>query len=151
MSSDDLNHRDAAVILHDMSGPEKMLHPDTANVSMNVQLSDENMEKDDNIASYIFGEPSWVQDPIDVNSYHWILSLYGPDLDSSLGSNRGVLSDGTGYVFSKNKLNFANFGEVGKFFSNFDRSRVFGYPSHFCCLSNAVTRRNVRIARRLTN
>ncbi len=59
------------------------------------------------------------------------MSLYGPDMDVALGGNRGILSDGVGYVFLKNAsvreardgaefdanaFNQESFGPIGTFF-----------------------------------
>lgn len=114
MSSDDLEHTDAAVILHDMTGPEKSMHPNQAKISKNIKTVPAT-EGDDNVASYIESTPTWVQDPIDLEGYRWVFSVYGPDMDKALGDNRGILSDGVGYAFIRSEIdNFS--GPVGKFF-----------------------------------
>jgi hypothetical protein len=115
MSSDQPDHIDAIVILHDMSGSERSMHPSQAATSKNVKLIAAT-EGDDNVASYVDSVPAWVQDPIDLVGYKWVLSVYGPDMDASLGENRGILSDGVGYVFLKSNFDIDLFGPVGKFF-----------------------------------
>lgn len=115
MSSDDTNHTEAMVILHDMSGPERTVHPQQAAISKNVRLIPA-IDGDSNVASYIESVPSWVQDSIDIEEYKWVMSIYGPDMDNSLGDNRGILSDGVGYVFLKTNIDPNLFGVVGKFF-----------------------------------
>lgn len=115
MSSDEPEHKDAVVILHDMTGEDRSMHPDQAPSSKNVKLAPA-IDRDDNVASYIDSVPVWVQDPIQLDKYKWVLSVYGPDMDESLGDNGGILSDGIGYVFLKTGAKFDSFGTVGKFF-----------------------------------
>jgi hypothetical protein len=115
MSSDQPDHVDAIVMLHDMTGPERSMHSSQALASKNVKLIPAK-EGDDNVASYVDSVPTWVQDPIDLVGYKWALSIYGPDMDESLGENRGILSDGVGYVFLKSNFDVDFFGSVGKFF-----------------------------------
>lgn len=115
MSSDDIDNSEAAVILHDMSGPERSMHNNQGSKSKNVKLVPAT-DGDDNVASYINSKPSWVQDPIAIDGLRWALSIYGPDIDICLGENRGILSDGVGYVFLKSDFCSEAFGPVGKFF-----------------------------------
>lgn len=115
MSSDEPEHKDAVVILHDMTGTDRSMHPNQALSSKNVKLVSAT-EGDDNVASYVDSVPTWVQDPIKLDQFEWVLSVYGPDMDVALGDNRGILSDGVGYVFLKTDFKFDSFGSVGKFF-----------------------------------
>ena len=115
MSSDTPDHADAAVILHDMTGPKRSLHPNQGAASKNIALAPAR-EGDDNVASYVDSVPSWVQDPIELNGFSWVLSIYGPDMDASLVENRGIFSDGVGYVFLRANFDPDSFGTVGKFF-----------------------------------
>lgn len=115
MSSDELNHSDAVVLLHDMSGPERSEHSNQSVNSKSVRLIPA-VDGDDNVASYVEAEPSWVQDPIQIEGFKWVMSIYGPDMDSALTENRGILSDGVGYIFLKENFDLSTFGSVGKFF-----------------------------------
>lgn len=115
MSSDEPEHSDGVVILHEMTGSERSMHPNQALISKNVKLISAK-EGDDNVASYVDSAPTWVQDPIDLIGYKWVLSVYGPDMDASLGENRGILSDGVGYAFLKSNFDVNHSGPVGKFF-----------------------------------
>jgi hypothetical protein len=115
MSSDTPDHKDAVVLLHDMTGPSRSEHPNQSAVSKSAKLVAAK-EGDDNVASYIDSSPSWVQDPIDIDGFDWVMSIYGPDMDSALDENRGIFSDGVGYVFIKSALDLNSFGMVGKFF-----------------------------------
>lgn len=115
MSSDELNHNDAKVLLHDQSGIAQSMHPSQAPVSKKVILKATNLNNE-NVASYVSGEPIWVQDPIKIAGYKWVLSIYGPDMDSALGDNAGIFSDGNGYLFLKESFNPNKFCEIGKFF-----------------------------------
>ena len=115
MSSDEPDHTEAIVILHNMTGPDRSMHPAQALASKNVNLIPAT-EGDDNVASYVDSVPTWVQDPIVLDGFEWVLSIYGPDMDVSLGENRGILSDGVGYVFLKSSFDQDFFGPFGKFF-----------------------------------
>lgn len=115
MSSDDPDHIDAVMILHEMTDPERSMHPNQALISKNVKLISAK-EGDDNVASYVDSAPVWIQDPIDIIGYKWVLSIYGPDMDAYLGENRGILSDGVGYAFLKSNFDVNHCGPVGKFF-----------------------------------
>jgi hypothetical protein len=115
MSSDEPDHAEAQVIVHGMSGTSRSQHPSQASVSKKITTRAAN-ENDDNVASHIGGAPSWVQDPIAVDGYKWVLSIYGPDMDEALGENRGIFSDGVGYVFLKTDLEPDALGVAGKFF-----------------------------------
>jgi hypothetical protein len=115
MSSDEPDHTDAVVLMHDMTGRARSAHLDQAVSSKSVRLAPA-VEGDDNVASYIGSTPCWVQDPVELPGYDWVLSIYGPDMDVSLAENRGILSDGTGYVFLKSDVGSSSNGVVGKFF-----------------------------------
>jgi hypothetical protein len=115
MSSDEPEHAESAIILHDMSGPERSSHHAQSLVSKSVMLSPA-VDGDENVASYVSSAPYWVQDPIEIDGYRWVMSVYGPDMDSALEANRGIVSDGVGYVFLKDDLDINCFGLVGKFF-----------------------------------
>lgn len=104
MSSDEPNHNDARIILHDMSGPPRNEHSDGNDAIGNVSLKSNSNASIDDIASYIGGQPTWVQDPITIKGYQWHASIYGPDIDQALGNDAGILSDGVGYIFLKSSL-----------------------------------------------
>jgi hypothetical protein len=117
MSPDNLEAIDAVVILHDMSGPDRSEHPEQESASGSVERSFVDKGRDLNdIASYIDGVPTWIQDPIELTNYRWVMSLYGPDLDLSLIDNPGILSGGVGYLFLKVGINPDEFGQVGRFY-----------------------------------
>lgn len=77
-------------------------------------------EGDDKVASYIGSDPTWVQDPIELSGYRWVMSIYGPDMDASLGENRGIVSDGVGYVFLKTHFHPELFGQIEGSSCNFE-------------------------------
>lgn len=120
MSPDELDIIDAIVILHDMSGIERSEHPAQETKSGSVKTAPVDQGRDLNdIASYIGGSPTWVQDPIQLENYAWIMSLYGPDLDQALLDNPGILSDGVGYLFLPDNFDVDNFGQIGRFYFQF--------------------------------
>lgn len=115
MSSNHIDHDESAVIVHDMSGPSIRRNPNQSDISKAISIS-EAMDSDENVASHIGFEPAWVQDPINIDGFSWVMSIYGPDMDGSLGKNAGIFSDGVGYLFLKDKLELQEFGSAGKFF-----------------------------------
>lgn len=60
----------------------------------------ENKDEDDedNLASKIDGVDSWLQAPLEIIGAKRRISIYGGDLDLSIPENKGVLSDGMGYL-----------------------------------------------------
>lgn len=115
MSSDDPENSDSVVIIHDMSGDELSFHSEQSKFSKNIKLISA-AENDDNVASYIGGVPYWVQDPIEMKDLKWAMSIYGPDMDEALGENRGIFSDGTGYLFIPENI-VGNINRIaGRFF-----------------------------------
>ncbi len=124
MSSDEPDHADAVVVLHDGSGPERSMHPRQGLTSRQVRREPRSAG-DDDVASYIGSTPVWVQDPIFVEGFRWVMSLYGPDMDVALGGNRGILSDGVGYVFLKN-ASVREAGDGAEFDANAFNQESFG-------------------------
>ncbi|WP_152034612.1 hypothetical protein [Paracidovorax avenae] len=107
--------KNTKVILHDMSGQEKSIHPHQSKISKSISNRPA-QENDDNVASYVGGTPYWVQDPIEIEGQKCIATIYGPDMDEALGENRGIISDGVGYVFIKDNIDHNDFGSVGNFY-----------------------------------
>ncbi|BFO56703.1 MULTISPECIES: hypothetical protein [Comamonadaceae] len=107
--------KNAVVILHDMSGKEKIIHPYQSETSKSI-TNRAAQEDDENVASYVGGIPYWVQDPIEIKNYECVATIYGPDMDEALGENRGVISDGVGYVFIRKNIDISKSGLVGNFY-----------------------------------
>ncbi|MEN8639311.1 hypothetical protein [Pseudomonas sichuanensis] len=62
-----------------------------------ISLSDED-DDDENLASKIDGVDAWLQGALGLAGARRRVSIYGGDLDLSIPNNKGVLSDGMGYL-----------------------------------------------------
>lgn len=62
-----------------------------------ISLSDED-DGDENLASKIDGVDAWLQGALGLAGARRRVSIYGGDLDLSIPNNKGVLSDGMGYL-----------------------------------------------------
>lgn len=62
-----------------------------------ISLSDED-DDDENLASKIDGVDAWLQGALGLAGARRRVSIYGGDLDLSIPKNKGVLSDGMGYL-----------------------------------------------------
>jgi hypothetical protein len=116
MSSYESNHKDSFVILHDMVGSLISPNKYQSSESHLVEIKEYKGNDSENILSHIGGQPFWVQDQISVDEYHWVMSIYGPDIDISLPDNVGILSGGTLHIFILNNIDFEKKGVIGKTF-----------------------------------
>lgn len=81
-------------------------------------LLSENSDSDDdeNLASKLDGVNAWLQAPISSNIGRRRVSIYGGDLDVALPRNKGILSDGMGYLFLNEDFSETTIAENGRFF-----------------------------------
>lgn len=61
--------------------------------------SNSDSDDDENLASKLDGVDAWLQAPISSSIGRRRVSIYGGDIDVSLPNNKGILSDGMGYLF----------------------------------------------------
>lgn len=70
--------------------------------------------KDENIASFIGGNPLWIQEDTNPDGYDWKMQIYGPDIDMALAENAGIISGGFLHVFLDRNADFEKEGAIGK-------------------------------------
>jgi hypothetical protein len=77
-----------------------------------------NLDEDDedNLDSKRDGIDAWLQKTICISGMKRRVSIYGGDLDISLPLNKGILSDGMGYLFLDDSLTAHKNTEAGEFF-----------------------------------
>lgn len=81
-----------------------------------VLSSNPDSDDDENLASKLDGIDAWLQASISSSIGRRRLSIYGGDMDVSLPNNKGILSDGMGYLFLDDDfLNKKGIG-CGRFF-----------------------------------
>ncbi|WP_200626169.1 hypothetical protein [Pseudomonas sp. LAM2023] len=78
----------------------------------------ENGEDDDdeNLASKVDGIDAWLQRPLELPGGRRRISIYGGDLDMSIPKNKGVLSDGMGYLLLSDEFVAGNSAAAHGFF-----------------------------------
>lgn len=79
-------------------------------------LSNPDSDDDENLASKLDGIDAWLQAPISSSIGRRRVSIYGGDLDVSLPNNKGVLSDGMGYLFLDDEFSGKKGAGCGGFF-----------------------------------
>ncbi|WP_145187475.1 hypothetical protein [Pseudomonas sp. URMO17WK12:I11] len=83
----------------------------SASISINPEIDD-----DENLASKVDGVDAWLQHEIAITNSRRRISIYGADLDICLANEKGILSDGMGYLFLRTDFEIGNNGEIGNFF-----------------------------------
>ncbi|WP_347900850.1 hypothetical protein [Pseudomonas purpurea] len=73
-------------------------------------------DDDENLASKLDGIDAWLQAPVLSNIGRRRISIYGGDLDIALPRNKGILSDGMGYLFLSEDFSRKTETEQGRFF-----------------------------------
>ncbi len=73
-------------------------------------------DDDENLASKLDGVDAWLQAPIMSSIGRRRVSIYGGDLDVSLSRDKGILSDGMGYLFLDENFSEKAATENGRFF-----------------------------------
>lgn len=116
----DLNTRNAnnpAVVIgyiksqNSVDAAHQISNSGSAFISINPDDDD-----DENLASKVDGIDAWLQREIIVDNHCRRASIYGADLDICLPHDKGILSDGMGYLFLRNDFESITNMEVGKFF-----------------------------------
>jgi hypothetical protein len=91
---------EAVVVGYSRSSEERNEAPNKIIDCRKVQLSlNPDSDDDENLASKLDGIDAWLQAPISSSGGRRRVSIYGGDLDASLPNNKGILSDGMGYLF----------------------------------------------------
>lgn len=83
----------------------------SAFISINSDADD-----DENLASKVDGIDAWLQREIVIDNHCRRASIYGADLDICLPHDKGILSDGMGYLLLRHDFESTSNMEVGKFF-----------------------------------
>ncbi|UQS17669.1 hypothetical protein [Pseudomonas sp. HS6] len=78
--------------------------------------SNPDSDDDENLASKLDGVDAWLQAPISSSVGRRRLSIYGGDVDVSLPNNKGILSDGMGYLFLDDEFAGKKGAGCGRFF-----------------------------------
>ncbi|WP_339508673.1 hypothetical protein [Pseudomonas sp. RL_35y_Pfl2_P42] len=79
-------------------------------------MSSPDSDDDENLASKLDGIDAWLQEPISSSIGRRRVSIYGGDLDVSLPNNKGILSDGMGYLFLDDEFSGKKGAGCGGFF-----------------------------------
>lgn len=74
------------------------------------------IDDDENLASKLDGVDAWLQSKVYLQNCRRRISIYGGDLDISLPRNKGILSDGMGYLFLYDDFTERLNTEIGAFF-----------------------------------
>lgn len=83
----------------------------TVRLRVNADVDD-----DENLASKLDGVDAWLQSPVLSGTGRRRISIYGGDLDRALPENKGVLSDGMGYLFLDEDFSERTGAGIGRFF-----------------------------------
>lgn len=73
-------------------------------------------DDDENLASKLDGVDAWLQSPVSAGAGCRRVSIYGGDLDRALPGQKGVLSDGMGYLFLDEDFSERTGAGIGRFF-----------------------------------
>ncbi|QQZ38428.1 hypothetical protein [Pseudomonas sp. SK2] len=81
-----------------------------------IVLENNGEDDEENLASKIDGVDSWLQAPLEIVDAKRRVSIYGGDLDLSIPENKGVLSDGMGYLLLSDDFVAGNLAAAHGFF-----------------------------------
>ncbi|MFJ4344793.1 hypothetical protein [Pseudomonas sp. NPDC089401] len=80
-----------------------------------ILLADDE-DDDENLASKLEGVDAWLQAPLRLANARRRVSIYGAELDNALPGNKGVLSDGMGYLLLSDGFIAGEADEAAGFF-----------------------------------